>query len=51
MLKEIKLTEIVCKRCGHTWIARTKDIKRCPKCKSCYWDRKKILKGVLKYGL
>lgn len=33
-----------CERCGHMWVPRNiVDIPRvCPKCKSPYWDRKKI---------
>lgn len=34
-----------CKRCGHTWIPRKdKSPKVCPKCKSPYWDKKRLKK-------
>ena len=41
---KIKITKIICKRCDHEWVARSSDVRRCPKCKSFYWDRKKMLK-------
>jgi predicted Zn-ribbon and HTH transcriptional regulator len=35
----------VCKRCGHVWIGRKDTLPRvCPKCKSPYWNRNRILK-------
>ncbi|MFA5995565.1 MAG: hypothetical protein WCW27_01240 [Patescibacteria group bacterium] len=39
----IIIQTIQCKRCNHTWVPRTADIRVCPKCKSPYWakDRKK----------
>jgi predicted Zn-ribbon and HTH transcriptional regulator len=42
----MKLPKYECKRCGHEWIPRkeTKPV-RCPKCKSPYWDKVKIVKG------
>lgn len=38
---EIKIIKQNCKRCGHTWVARTSNIRVCPKCKSPYWDKEK----------
>lgn len=31
----------ICERCGHEWIPRDPDDppRRCPSCKSPYWDR------------
>jgi len=41
-MPEIQLPErLECKRCGHQWIPRQKEIRICPKCKSPYWDRPK----------
>jgi len=34
-----------CKRCGHKWLPRQKEIRICPKCKSPYWDKEKKVKG------
>ena len=31
--------ELKCLRCDHQWIPRKKDVRRCPSCKSPYWDR------------
>jgi len=34
------LSPHLCNRCGHVWLPRTfGDPKRCPKCKSPYWNR------------
>src|SRR3990172_8791406 len=41
---KIKITKIICKRCDHEWVARSSDVRRCPKCKSFYWDRKRCSK-------
>jgi predicted Zn-ribbon and HTH transcriptional regulator len=40
-----------CKRCGHEWLSRKKDIKnvrQCPKCKSAWWDTEKNKKEITK---
>ncbi|QGH72334.1 MAG: DNA directed RNA polymerase, 7 kDa subunit [Podoviridae sp. ctg2L5] len=37
----VELKELICKRCGHKWVARKPEVRVCPKCKSPYWDRKK----------
>jgi DNA-directed RNA polymerase subunit RPC12/RpoP len=34
-----------CLRCKHKWVPKTdKKPKVCPKCKSPYWDRKRIVR-------
>ncbi len=35
----MELPTLHCLRCSHDWIARVKEIKTCPKCRSPYWDR------------
>jgi len=40
---KVKIYKIECKRCGHRWIPRKTDIRMCPKCKSPYWDRDRII--------
>ena len=39
MGKTIKIYEVTCKRCNESWPPRKTDIKRCPRCKSPYWDK------------
>jgi predicted Zn-ribbon and HTH transcriptional regulator len=41
-----KLPQANCLRCGYTWNIRTEHPRRCPHCKSPYWDkpRKKEVK-------
>ncbi len=36
---KIKITKLLCKRCGHQWVPRREDIVKCPKCQSPYWSR------------
>ena len=31
-----------CSRCGHEWQPRKEEVVICPKCKTPYWDRKRI---------
>lgn len=31
--------ELTCKRCGHTWLPRKEDVRRCPGCNSAFWDK------------
>ena len=33
--------QLKCKRCGYEWNPRKKDVRRCPGCKSFYWDRER----------
>jgi len=40
-----------CLRCGHDWYKRTpKKPKVCPKCKTPYWDSKKLKTKVKKFN-
>jgi predicted Zn-ribbon and HTH transcriptional regulator len=39
MFKEIQLPTLTCQRCEHTWQNRTQNPKRCPQCKSPYWNK------------
>lgn len=39
----IDLQKLICKRCDYTWTPRKEDVRLCPKCKSPYWDRDRIL--------
>lgn len=42
------LPKLRCIRCGHTWPPRTEKLPRvCPKCKSPYWDRPRVLKKAV----
>ncbi len=41
---KIEIRKIKCKRCGHEWYPRSPDVRKCPHCKSYYWDRKKVQK-------
>jgi rubrerythrin len=34
-----ELIKAKCLRCGHTWTLRTPHPKKCPKCKSPYWNK------------
>ncbi len=36
---KIKLTKLVCKKCGHSWIPKVEEVRQCPKCKSAWWDK------------
>jgi len=43
------VTEYSCERCGHKWIPRNKCKPIiCPKCKSPYWYRPKIVHKLIK---
>jgi len=34
------VNELTCKRCGHKWVQREKDLPSvCPDCKSPYWNK------------
>jgi DNA-directed RNA polymerase subunit RPC12/RpoP len=37
-----------CKRCGKEWIAKRAHPMRCAYCKSQYWDKDRIQRGVHK---
>jgi len=37
--------DLECNRCGHSWYSRTpNEPKVCPKCKSPYWNKKRVRK-------
>ena len=43
-IRSIKLPYLKCKRCGYNWIPRRpQEPKVCPKCKSPYWNKNRIL--------
>lgn len=39
---KVKIPELKCKRCGHKWVPRKKDVRICPKCKSARWNEEKV---------
>lgn len=41
-MRDIKITYLDCKRCGHKWPPKKEDVRLCPKCKSPYWDIAKV---------
>ena len=43
-MQKIKIYEVICKRCNESWPPRKKDIKRCPRCKSPYWNKERQAK-------
>lgn len=44
-LEEIVIRPMICSRCGYDWMPRTAARPTvCPKCKSPYWDKKKLKK-------
>lgn len=36
---------LMCKRCGYKWLPRIKTPKRCPGCKSPYWNTTRKVKS------
>ena len=38
-MAKISVTQLICKRCGKTWIPRQTDVVMCPKCKSPRWNQ------------
>lgn len=38
-MKVNNVRTVVCRRCGHKWVPRKKEIRICPKCKSAYFDK------------
>ncbi len=44
MAKMIKINGWRCERCSHEWAPRNKEEKPkvCPKCKSPYWETKRV---------
>lgn len=39
-----------CLRCSHEWMSKVKEPKRCPKCKSPYWNKPKLPASSSNYG-
>lgn len=37
---KLKIKQIKCFRCGHTWTPRKTEIRMCPKCKSPWFNKK-----------
>jgi hypothetical protein len=35
---KIRVIKLECDKCGHAWIPRTGDVKRCPKCNTTLWN-------------
>lgn len=33
------VSQILCLRCGHRWLPRVRDVRRCPSCQSPYYNR------------
>jgi len=42
---KIKINNLNCQRCGHTWVPKIENVKVCPKCKSPYWDKPRRTKN------
>jgi Zn finger protein HypA/HybF involved in hydrogenase expression len=38
---EVNVIELECKKCGHRWFPRGRDVRICPACKSAWWDLEK----------
>jgi len=38
----VKLPTVKCNRCGHEWIPRVENPKWCAKCRSPYWNKKRV---------
>ncbi len=48
MNNHVELPSYACLRCGHTWIPRRADKpRRCPKCKTPYWDTPNVRKVTI----
>jgi len=46
LTKKHKL-ECMCERCSHKWVTRNDTLPTvCPKCKSPYWNKKKVQKKI-----
>jgi Zn finger protein HypA/HybF involved in hydrogenase expression len=39
---KIEINQVTCERCKHKWYPRSPEVVICPKCKSPYWDKKKV---------
>ena len=38
---KVEVKKLLCLRCGHRWTPLRSDVRRCSKCRSVYWDRKR----------
>jgi len=38
MQPTIKISKVKCKKCGHKWVPKIKNPKRCPVCKNKWWE-------------
>ncbi len=38
------LEQLQCKKCGHQWVPRVSNPRRCPRCLSYDWDKKTVKK-------
>lgn len=41
-MQQVELPLLHCYRCGNVWTPVKRWVKRCPRCKSVYWDEPKI---------
>jgi len=39
---KIEINQLTCERCKYKWYPRSPEVVICPKCKSPYWDKKKV---------
>lgn len=39
---QVKVEELICFRCGHSWLPRQKNVSLCPNCKSHLWYDKPL---------
>lgn len=37
-MKKMTIHKASCLRCGHSWVPRQEEIRRCASCKSVYWN-------------
>jgi len=38
---KVELIKLNCKRCGHKWTPKKEEVRQCPNCKSCWFDKEK----------
>ncbi len=36
------MLKLTCNRCGYTWIPRVENVKQCPGCRSCLWNKERV---------
>jgi hypothetical protein len=49
IVDEKALQKIDCLRCGHRWIPRKRDVRKCPNCKTALFDVPKKNKNEKKH--